>query len=302
MGRVLDYCRDDALACVRLLPPLRDDLLQTCGPQAMTNLTELFQPYALAMAETASKGLRFDREGWGRALDAAPRYRARLLKTMEEAGYTHDGEGLGQRGFARMVSHLGLSRVWPRTPTGMLRTRENDLEAFGRFPAIKAAYKLGKFDGFMGQHLGDLVDDDGRLRCGILPLAQRTSRNSTVKPNLTGVPAELRPLLLPDVGCKFVHFDFAQQEPGIAGHLSGDEGLLSDFADGDVYINLGRRMGLLTLGMDAKTVREIRKTLLKSLMLSIIYGKSAVGVARDLPCSLSEARRACTSSPIPIRG
>jgi DNA polymerase I-like protein with 3'-5' exonuclease and polymerase domains len=289
MARVLEYCRDDARTCLQLLRPLLADFKATCGPSAERNLSQLYQPYSLLMATTANKGIRFDLDGWGRVLEIAPSYRARLIAEMRAAGYDHEGEGLGQRGFRRMITNLGLEKTWRRTPTGMFSTKGDDLKAFRRVPAIDAAYKLEKFDTFMGQDIGRLVDADGRLRCSILPLAQRTGRNSTVKPNLMGIPAELRPLLLPDEGCKFVHFDFSQQEPGIAAYLSGDEGLLNDFAGQDVYRNLGLRMGLLTSDMPEMTIRRIRNSILKALMLSIIYGKSARGIARDLPCSLHQA-------------
>jgi DNA polymerase I-like protein with 3'-5' exonuclease and polymerase domains len=72
--------------------------------------------------------------------------------------------------------------------------------------------------------------------------------------------------------------------------LSGDKALSQDFAGGDVYTGCGRRMGVLTPDMSADRVRGIRNRLLKALMLSIIYGKGAAGIARDLSCSLHEAR------------
>lgn len=110
-----------------------------------------------------------------------------------------------------MILRLGLGSTWPRTPTRQLRTREGDLKDRRHLrPAIAASHRLVQFDALMGQRLGDRVDADGRLRCGILPPAQRSSRNSTVKPNLMGMPGELRPLLLPDEGCVFIHFDYSQ--------------------------------------------------------------------------------------------
>src|SRR5262249_35295931 len=142
----------------------------------------------------------------------------------------------------------------------------------------------------MGEELGDRADRDGRLRCGILPFAQRSSRNSTVRPNLMGIPGDLRPLFLPDEGHVLVQFDYSQQEPGVAAYLSGDVGLLADFRDGDVYMNTGRRMGLVRHGMSPAEVRAVRNGVIKSLMLSIIYGKSAGGIARDLPCRLHDAK------------
>jgi hypothetical protein len=76
---------------------------------------------------------------------------------------------------------------------------------------------------------------------------------------------------------------FSQQEPGIAGYLSNYEALVKDFAGKDVYRGLGFRMGLLTADMSEERIRSIRTSILKALMLSIIYGKSAHGIARDLP-------------------
>src|SRR5262249_535475 len=114
-------------------------------------------------------------------------------------------------------------------------------------------------------------------------------RNSTVSPNLMGVPAELRPLFLPDQNCKFVYFDFSQQEVGVAAFLTGDEALLKDFSTADVYRSLGSRMGLLTRDMSEETIRKVPNSLLKALGLSLVYGKSAYGLARDLRCSLHEA-------------
>jgi DNA polymerase I len=97
-------------------------------------------------------------------------------------------------------------------------------------------------------------------------------------------------LLLADEGCKLVIFDLAQQEPAIAAFLSGDSRLLHDYLSGDVYTLAGRRMGLIRPGMTAAEVRTVRNGLLKALMLSVIYGKSTGGIARDLSCPLHEAR------------
>jgi DNA polymerase-1 len=105
-----------------------------------------------------------------------------------------------------------------------------------------------------------------------------------------GIPSALRSLFLPNEGCKFLHFDYSQQEPGIAGYLGGDEALQSDFGAGDVYTNLGLRMGLLHPEMSPAQVRGVRNSVLKALMLSIIYGKQAAGIARDLPCSMAQAK------------
>jgi DNA polymerase-1 len=288
--RVLDYCLADARAAVQLYGPLHADMLQRCGPNAERNLVELYQPYALAMAAAARKGLRFDAAGWDRLQELAPRYRAQLHEVLHRYGYDHDGTGIGTRAFRRMVENIGLGQQWPRTPSGQFSTKTDDLKAFRhQHEAIATVYKLGNFDSFMGQDLGACVDHDGKLRCSILPLAQRSGRNSTITPNLMGIPGEMRPLLLPDEGCRFIHFDYSQQEPGVAAFLSGDAALLEDFAAKDVYIKLGQRLGLVRDGMSSEAIKSVRSKVLKSLMLAILYGKSARSIAHDVPCSYQEA-------------
>ncbi len=292
MPRVLDYCLEDAKALVRMYPRLRADMLRLCGPNAERNLTELYQPYSLMMAEASRKGLRFDQRGWDRLLTVAPLYRGKLLDVLRDYGYDHYGVGIGGRAFANLIRNIGLEAEWPRTRSGKLSTKEDDIKlaaACHAHPALAALHKQVKFDAFMGQDIGGLVDTDGRIRCSILPLAQHSGRNSTIRPNLMGMPAELRPLLLPDEGCRFLHFDYSQQEPGVAGYVSGDRGLMEDFATGDVYINLGLRLGLLTMAMSTDERKRIRNGILKSLMLAILYGKGARSIARDLGISLSEA-------------
>ena len=273
---------------------LLDDLVvgRVCGPNSERNLVELFQPYAIAMAEASLKGIRFDTCGWDRLQTLAPTYRDRLRAVLKDYGYDHDGVGIGDLAFVHLIRNLELESEWPRTPTGKLSTKEDEMKIAATrhsHPALEALRKQVAFDGFMGQDIGRLVDLDGRVRCGILPLAQRTGRTSTVAPNLMGVPGELRPLLLPDESCCFLHFDYSQQEPGVAGYVSGDDTLMSDFATGDVYVNLGLRLGLINNSMPESEKRRIRNGVLKSLMLAILYGMGVQSISKRLSLSHRDA-------------
>lgn len=292
MDRVLEYCIADAKAVVQVYPQLHADMTRLAGPYAERNLVELYQPYALAMAEASVKGIRFDVGAWDRLVSSLPEYRGQRLAVLRDYGYDHDGLGIGDVAFARLISHLGLEADWPRTPGHKLSTKEADIKfaaARYRHPALEALQKLVAFDKFMGQDFGSLVDDDGRIRCGILPLAQRTGRTSTVSPNLMGIPGELRPLLLPDEGCRFLHFDYSQQEPGVASIISRDEGLQTDFSAGDVYVNLGLRLGLITNSMPDAEKRQIRNGVLKTLMLAILYGMGVMSISQRIGVSRHDA-------------
>ena len=95
MQRVLSYCAEDAKAIVLLYPQLRADMIRLAGPNAERNLIELYQPYALLMAEASRKGLRFDGQAWDRLQNVAPCFRARLQDVLRQYGYEHDGVGIG---------------------------------------------------------------------------------------------------------------------------------------------------------------------------------------------------------------
>jgi DNA polymerase I-like protein with 3'-5' exonuclease and polymerase domains len=71
--------------------------------------------------------------------------------------------------------------------------------------------------------------------------------------------------------------------------LSGDLALIEDFARGDVYINLGERMGLVRPGMSPAEVKAVRQAVLKALLLAILFEKTARSIARDVPCPYREA-------------
>ena len=281
MERVLEYCMGDAKAVLALGSPVQKEFHRICGPYAERNLAEIYQPYSIAMAEASWRGLRLDQNNWERLTKVAPVYRRQRVGIMRQFGYDHDGEGIGGLGFQKMIRQIGLERDWKRTEKGHFSTQDIELESFRDHPAINAALEMKRFDSFMNQDLGLLMDRDGQVRCNIQVLKQHTTRNSTSGPNLMGLPGEMRPLFLPDDGCVFVHFDFSQQEPGIAGWISQDQALSADFRHGDVYINLGRRLGLIKVHSSEREIKAARK-LMKVLMLAILYGKFIRSVALDL--------------------
>jgi DNA polymerase family A len=297
MSQIEDQGRRDNVACInaaravlRLAGPLCAEFAGQCGPAAMRMLVGLYQPYAMHMATAARSGLVFDKEAWDRVQTVAPQYRKRLLSEVQTYCGEWNGDWNSGESRTRVIVSLGMEARWPRSATGSLSGSEDDLKSLRHHHVgLEAVYKLLRFDRFMLHDIGDYVDNDGRLRCRILPLAQRTSRNSTTSPNLGGIPGDLRPLLLPDPGCAFVHFDFSQQEVGVAAFLSDDRVLLEDFGTGDVYERLGRRIGQISPNMSAAEVKSIRQKLLKPLLLAIMYGRGVAGIASDLGCTDQEA-------------
>jgi DNA polymerase I-like protein with 3'-5' exonuclease and polymerase domains len=71
--------------------------------------------------------------------------------------------------------------------------------------------------------------------------------------------------------------DYAQQEFGIAAKLAGDPAMVDDYYTGDAYRNFGVRAGVCGRNNDD----EAERTLLKRVVLPIMYGSSAESLSRE---------------------
>lgn len=281
------YCQASARACLGVHRPLMEAVYRKCGPTALDNLVALHQPFAAAASDSVTRGIVFDHEGWERFASAGRRHHRRLLAAGRACGYEHGRPS----SLASVLRRAGLLAAWPRDEGGMPSLADDVLKAQRHLhPVIDLIYRLVRLDRNLGLRLGERVDGDGRIRCEIRPLAQRSSRTTTARPNLPGLPGSLRPLLLPDPGCVWLLADFVQFEPGVAAALSRDPHLLADFRAGDVYEQFGRRTGLITSGMSPAAVKDVRDRRVKGLFLAVLYGQSDVGLAASLGCSGHEAQ------------
>src|SRR5262249_61925421 len=87
------------------------------------------------------------------------------------------------------------------------------------------------------------VGDDGFCRCSVMPFSSQTLRNqpSTAR-FIMGMAKWLRSMMMAPPGHVLVSVDYCQQEFMIAAVLSGDEQMMADYREGDVYLSLPRRM------------------------------------------------------------
>lgn len=120
-----------------------------------------------------------------------------------------------------------------------------------------------------------------------------TGRLSSSDPNLQNIPIKnetgrlIRKAFIPrKKGRKIFSADYSQIELRILAHLCGDENLVKAFADDrDVH----KYTATLLYGVkEADVTREMRNVA-KTINFSIIYGKTAFGLSKDLSLSVSEA-------------
>jgi DNA polymerase I-like protein with 3'-5' exonuclease and polymerase domains len=124
-----------------------------------------------------------------------------------------------------------------------------------------------------------------KIHTDFVQYGAETGRFSSRNPNLQNVPAPhtkngkaIRNLFIAPEGHSLVVADYSQIEPRIIASFSGDRTMVSAYLNGeDIYTTIGN-----TMGVDRKAG--------KVLVLSLAYGVGPDKIAREIDCSLTEAR------------
>lgn len=125
----------------------------------------------------------------------------------------------------------------------------------------------------------------GRIHTDFVQYGADTGRFSSRNPNLQNVPAPhtangkaIRNLFVAPEGHKLVVADYSQIEPRVIASFSNDRVMVDAYKNGeDIYTTIGN-----TMGVDRKAG--------KVLVLSLAYGVGPDKIAREIGCSLTEAR------------
>jgi DNA polymerase-1 len=112
-----------------------------------------------------------------------------------------------------------------------------------------------------------------------------TGRLSSSDPNLQNIPVRseegrrIRQAFIAPKGNKIVSADYSQIELRIMAHLSGDEGLLKAFREGE---DIHRATAAEVFGVELDQVSSEQRRSAKAINFGLIYGMSAFGLARQL--------------------
>lgn len=126
---------------------------------------------------------------------------------------------------------------------------------------------------------------NGKIHCDFIQHGAETGRFSSRNPNLQNVPAPhtvhgkaIRNLFAAPEGYKLVVADYSQIEPRVIASMSGDPIMMKNYLEGgDIYTTIGDVMGV-----DRKAG--------KVLVLSMAYGVGPDKIARQIGCTITEAR------------
>lgn len=145
------------------------------------------------------------------------------------------------------------------------------------------------------QTLISAVKPDGRIHTTLLQTGASTGRLASTDPNLQNIP--VRSEEGRRIREAFTHApeyetlmtaDYSQIEMRIMAHLSGDEGLIEAFKEGE---DLHRFVGARIFDVAPEDVTNEMRAKVKAMSYGLAYGLSAFGLAKQLGISAAEAKQ-----------
>nr|WP_323961736.1 DNA polymerase I [Arthrobacter sp. JZ12] len=138
------------------------------------------------------------------------------------------------------------------------------------------------------------VADDGRIHTTYVQTIAATGRLSSMNPNLQNIPIRsdegrrIREAFVVGPGYEsLMTADYSQIEMRIMAHLSGDEGLIQAFNEGE---DLHRFVGSHIFGVAPEDVTSAMRSKVKAMSYGLVYGLSSFGLSKQLAISVDEAR------------
>jgi hypothetical protein len=274
---ILEYCSQDVEALEKLLPAM---------------LPQIDLPYALfrgmytrsvAMMEFA--GIPMDVPVFKRLGANWDALKEKLANDVEaEYGFgVYKGIHWSDERFESLLTRFGIVGEWPRTPSGLLATNDDDVfkPMAVRFPVLAPLREVRSTLTHLRQ-LKLTVGSDGRSRCALMPFRSITGRNYPPSSKFPFGPSTwIRSLIKPEPGRAIAYIDWSSAEFGIAAALSGDEGMKAAYLSGDIYMAFAIAAGAAPKGATKSTHPDVRDTY-KVVVLATQYGQTAIGLAKRL--------------------
>ena len=290
-----DYAAEDADITLRLHQALWPQLEAEPGLRRVFEDIEM--PLVPVLARVEGNGVLIDT---GQLARQGSELRLRMHELVQQAqalaGHPFNLDSPKQLQ-AILYEELGLP-VALKTATGQPSTNEEALEALAdqhALPRVILDYRgLAKLVSTYIDKLGQQVNPHtGRVHTSYHQAVAATGRLSSSDPNLQNIPVRtsegrrIRQAFVAPPGWRILAADYSQIELRIMAHLSGDEGLLAAFRDGQ-DIHRATAAEVLGKAIDEVTGNERRSA--KAVNFGLIYGMGAFGLARQLGIERGEAQ------------
>lgn len=170
-----------------------------------------------------------------------------------------------------------------------------DLESYGyNIARLLLDYrKLNKLKTTYVDTLPNLVDSNSRIHTSFNQIGTATGRLSSSEPNLQNIPVKtddgikIREGFVAEEGKVLMSIDYSQVELRVLTSMSKDENLIEAYREEkDLHDLTTRRIFNLS---DSDDVTREQRTIAKIINFSIIYGKTAFGLAKELKIPVKDA-------------
>ena len=195
-----------------------------------------------------------------------------------------------------LFNKLGLP-VKKKTPNGDPSTDEEVLQELALdypLPKLLLEYRgMAKLKSTYTDKLPQMVDrQTGRVHTSYSQAVAVTGRLASSDPNLQNIPVRtaegrrIREAFIAPAGSSIVSADYSQIELRIMAHLSGDDGLLTAFANNE---DIHRATAAEIFMIAPAEVDSEQRRYAKVINFGLIYGMSAFGLAKQLGIERSAA-------------
>jgi len=195
-----------------------------------------------------------------------------------------------------LFDKLGLPVV-KKTPSGKPSTDEEVLQELSLdypLPKVLLEYRgMAKLKSTYTDKLPLMVDKNtGRVHTSYSQAVAVTGRLASSDPNLQNIPIRtaegrrIREAFIAPADSRIVSADYSQIELRIMAHLSGDEGLLTAFANNE---DIHRATAAEIFMIKREEVSNEQRRYAKVINFGLIYGMSAFGLAKQLGIERSAA-------------
>lgn len=153
--------------------------------------------------------------------------------------------------------------------------------------------KLSKLTQTYVDPLPKLVDSNSRIHSSFNQIGTATGRLSSSNPNLQNIPVKsdeglrIREGFVADKGKKLIGIDYSQIELRVLAEMTQDENLILAYRENkDLHEITARKIFGIK---ESEAVTREQRTIAKTINFSLIYGKTAFGLAKELKIPQKDA-------------
>lgn len=290
------YAAEDADITLQLHQALWSLLEQE--PQAISVFKQIEMPLLPVLTQMEHTGILLDSH---KLLEQSKELEV-LCQKIEQEAYILAGEEFNLNSPKQLqvilFEKLGLP-VLKKTPKGQASTAEPILQELAHdyeLPELIMQYRsLSKLRSTYTEALPKQVcPKSGRVHTSYHQAVTATGRLSSSNPNLQNIPVRteqgrrVRQAFIAEQGYRVLAADYSQIELRIMAHLSGDQGLLDAFAQGN-DIHKATAAEVFSVPLDQVSSDQRRSA--KAINFGLIYGMSAFGLAKQLKIGRQEAQQ-----------